>query len=107
MRETCCIVTTTADDEEFAQSLAQSVIQKQLAACVQIIPGITSYYKWQGKLEKSQELLLQFKTTKKCSVELMGFLKSSHTYDTPEILMFEIGDLDKNYEKWLKQAVRQ
>ncbi|MBC8376342.1 MAG: divalent-cation tolerance protein CutA [FCB group bacterium] len=105
MSESCCIVTTTIDNAKIASTLAKGVLAKHLAACAQIIPGVTSHYEWQGQLEASQELLLQFKTTEKCARKLMEYIKKAHTYDTPEITMIRIGEIDSDYEKWLKMAV--
>ncbi len=107
MRESCCLVTTTVDKASLANSLAEDAIKEHLAACVQIIPNITSYYYWRGQLEKSQELLLQFKTTEKRAQLLMEYLKKSHSYDTPEIIMLRTGDIDPDYEKWIEMAVNQ
>ena len=105
MRESYCIVTTTVDSEKIADSLAGDAIKQNLAACVQIIPGIVSHYKWQGQLDKTQELLLQFKTTENCVQKLMKYIKISHTYDTPEIIMVRIGEIDPGYGKWIESAV--
>jgi len=107
MNESCCIVTTTIDNAKIANTLAKGVIVEHLAACVQIIPGITSYYEWLGELEKSQELFLQFKTTEKRVAKLMQYIKRSHNYDTPEIIMTRIAEIDPEYKKWLETAVDQ
>ena len=107
MIKSCCMVTTTVDNSTFANSLAEDVIKAHLAACVQIIPGVTSYYIWLGQLEKSQEMILQFKTTEKRAEMLMHHIKKSHSYETPEIIMLRIEKLDPDYEKWVNMAVDQ
>ena len=105
--ESFCVVTTTIDDVKIARALAESVIEAHLSACVQIIPGVTSYFQWQDKIEMSQELLLQFKTTEQCAEKLMQYIKKSHSYDTPEIIMTKIDGVDLNYQKWVETAVNQ
>ncbi len=107
MSESCCIITTTVESDGEASTIAKLAISKQLAACVQIIPGITSYYEWQGQIEKSQELMLQFKTTRACSKKLMSHIKASHRYETPEIIMTRIGDVDPDYQKWLETVTNK
>ncbi|NQV43137.1 MAG: divalent-cation tolerance protein CutA [Candidatus Marinimicrobia bacterium] len=107
MKEAYCMVTTTVDSEIIANTISQGAIAEKLAACVQMIPGVISHYEWHGKLEKTQELLLQFKTTENLVENLMQYIKSSHTYDTPEIIMIKIGDIDPDYGKWLYMAVNK
>ena len=107
MSQSCCIVTTTIDDANIASTLARGVISKHLAACVQIIPDVSSYYEWHGQLEKAQELILQFKTTQKRAGVLMQYIKTNHSYDIPEIITTRIDKVDPEYEKWIEMAVIQ
>lgn len=100
-----CIITTTTRDAKEADRLAQISTEAGLAACVQVIPGIRSYYLWQGKFEKSEEYLLQFKTLRKHVDELMAFISREHTYDTPEIIVTSIEKMDKNYANWLHSVL--
>ncbi len=107
MKEACCLITITVDKMENAEKLARSVMEASLAACVQIIPNIKSYYWWHGKLERASELMVQFKTTMVLAESLMKYIKENHTYDTPEIFLLKIDNIDPQYEKWLRASVDQ
>lgn len=96
------VVITTAPDEETAARLAQALVRDKLAACVQVFPGITSHYRWEGKLEESSELLLLVKTTRERLDELTARIESLHPYDVPEVVALEaVGGLEK-YLSWVE-----
>lgn len=107
MNHAYCVITTTVDQLAIAEKISESVIQRGLAACVQIIPEVTSYYRWQGKVEKAQEYLLQFKTQQSLSDELMTYIKTVHAYEVPEIISTRIDKIDPGYEKWLTMATNK
>lgn len=107
MKDTCCVISTSTDSATEAESLAMASVDLRLAACAQIIPEITSYYEWQGKIEVTSEYLIQFKTTKNKSSALMRHLQKVHSYDTPEIISISIEDIDPPYEKWIKTVLEQ
>jgi len=97
------IVFTTVDQEELAHTLAQEIVQRKLAACVQIIRGISSYYVWQGEVQHVQECLLQIKTLRKNYSALQTFLTTHHSYEVPEIIAVSAADVAENYGCWLKK----
>lgn len=80
------IIYTTLSDLETAEKLAAQAIQEKLAACVNIIPKITSIYLWENKIEKSAECILLFKTTVTNKNKLMAWLEKTHPYETPAII---------------------
>jgi len=96
-------VHTTIDSREAAQRIAETVVAKRLAACVQISGPITSVYWWQGKIEHAQEWTCTAKTQKKLYRELETAIKEVHTYDVPEILATEIVEGIRSYEDWITQ----
>jgi len=98
------IISTTTDNDELARQMAKVSIEKGFAACAQIIPNVTSIYTWQGKLESSTEIIIQFKTRSNLARKLMDMIKTQHNYDTPEIIEIRIEKLDSDYEKWLIAA---
>jgi len=75
-----------------ARKLAGIVLDERLAACVQIVPGVESWYRWQGKVERAQEWLLLFKTTQACWPALRDRLAELHPYEVPEILALDVRD---------------
>lgn len=99
------ILITTTDKKEEAEKIANECLEKKLAACAQMFE-INSQYWWNGKIEHSKEYRIEFKTTKNKSRELKKFIKSIHSYQTPEILNIPVVGGDKNYLKWLKNSLK-
>lgn len=80
----------TTNTMESATSLASGLVQNELAACVNIIPGVTSVYKWEGKINQDQELILMVKTRQELVDEVTKWVKSNHPYDCPEVISLPI-----------------
>ena len=99
--ELIVFVTCPAD---LSQQLARTVVEEHLAACVNIIPGITSVYFWQDKLCQESEDLLIIKSNESSWHQLASRIKELHTYDTPEIVSVSIRDGFEPYLQWLNQA---
>ncbi len=92
---------TTVPDSVSGQRLARSLVEKRLAACVQILPQMTSVYFWEGKVEEEGEYLLLIKTLAEKQNEIEAFISSEHSYDTPEIVTFEADRVSEKYSDWL------
>ena len=92
----------TTDTKKLAIRMAARIVQEKLAACVNIIDGIRSIYRWKGKIEKTKESLLIIKTRKNLTKDLIVLIKKLHTYTTPEIIFFEIDNGEKNYLNWIR-----
>jgi periplasmic divalent cation tolerance protein len=95
----------TAANREEAARLAQLLVEKRLAACVQILPEIESVYRWQGKVERQPEVLLIAKTTAARFEELEKEVIAIHSYETPEIVAFPLTAVSKPYLEWLNTNV--
>lgn len=106
MSEALVVLTTTGKFEE-AERLAQLIVESELAACVQVLPAITSIYRWEGKVEKSSESLLLIKTTRAAYPALEKLIIEHHSYQTPEILSLTVENGLKDYLDWLKASVRK
>ena len=102
-----CVVLTAVRDVRVGSVLAQSLVSKKLAACVTVLPGAVSYYRWKGKREKSREALLLIKTTRKHWSALEVFLKEHHPYQLPEILMLPASKGSKEYVSWLNRSLKK
>jgi len=99
------VVFMTAANGEEAARLADMLVGSHLAACVQILPEIESVYRWQGKIERQQEILLLAKSTRDKFDELEREVRALHSYETPEIVAVSLTDVSKPYLKWLIQSV--
>ncbi len=97
------IVITTVDDENIAENLANKVIEKKLAACVQIIP-IKSVYRWKGNVERAKEYLCIIKTRKDLYDLLEKEIKESHPYEVPEIIAVPISSGLREYLAWIEDS---
>lgn len=99
MRE-CIQVTTTVETQEDADNLTRLVLQKRLAACVQVSSCCSSYH-WQGVIEQENELKLVMKSHLKLYPELEKLILANHPYDTPEILATPVQFCNSDYLDWM------
>lgn len=99
------LVTTTVDKEEVAQAIAKLVLEKRLAACVQILPPITSLYWWQGEIASDTEYLISMKSDRKLFNLLNDTIGAVHSYEVPEIIATEIVEIDNDYAAWMKKEL--
>ena len=99
MRE--IIVMNTADNMDLASKIARSLVEGGAAACVNIVPGVRSIYRWQGKLCDEGELLLIIKTTEERFEDVRTKIRSLHSYELPEIVAIPIAAGDEEYLRWL------
>lgn len=100
-------VTTTVSNKEEAEKISQTVIEKRLSGCVQIIGPITSTYWWKQKIETSEEWLCIMKSRADLYQELESAIKQVHSYDVPEILATKIAKGSKNYLRWLEKELKK
>jgi len=98
------IVLVTAPDLKTARRLARAALDARLIACANLIPRIESHYRWQGKIERSAEVLLVLKTTKARVAKLEKLIVSAHPYDTPEFLVLPLHGGNRRYLDWLGAA---
>lgn len=100
------VVYTTIDSIETARKLACNVIELEIAACVNIVPGSLSIYSWEGKIEESKECFLLFKTSKTKAAKLKKWLIENHPYTTPAILDGEAG-VNSNFFDFVEEVVKE
>ena len=99
------IVLTTAGSETEARKMAQTLVERRLAACVNIIPRIQSVYRWEGKVGETEECLLLIKTVKAREDQVRTAIRELHTYDLPECIAIPIESGSGEYLKWLSDSV--
>ncbi len=95
-------VLSACESEEQALRIARRLIERHLAACVNIVPGLTSVYRWKGAIEESREWLLIIKTRRELFGVLRSELEREHSYEVPEILALPIVDGAEAYLRWLE-----
>ena len=100
------IVLTTAGSQQEAQKIAEALVEHRLAACVNIISGIHSVYRWQGKVEQADEWLLLIKTTESASAPLRDAITKLHSYEVPECIVLSIEDGTPAYLDWIGDSVK-
>jgi periplasmic divalent cation tolerance protein len=100
-------VLVTAPDIKVARHLARAALRLRLAACANLIPRIESHYWWQGKMEKSAEVLILFKTRAFHLAKLEKLILKEHPYDTPEFVAMELTGGNERYLDWLARETGQ
>ncbi len=100
------VVLTTIDDAEKAYALAAALVEESKAACVNIIPNVTSVYKWEGKVQTDNELLLVIKVTQEGVDGLADRIKELHPYDVPEVVSLPVEKGNPAYLEWVHDSVR-
>lgn len=99
------IILVTAPDIKTARKLAKAALEAKLVACANLIPKVESHYWWQGKLEKSAEVLIVFKSTEVKLKALEKTILANHPYDTPEFVVLQITAGNERYLDWVTGAV--
>ena len=95
------IIKTSSDNQTNLEEISKTLLSKKLAACINLIPNCTSYFNWEGKLNKNKESLLLIKTTKKNENAIFNIIGKMHTYKTPEIISLSVDNVASDYSKWL------
>ena len=99
------VILCTCPDEATASQLAGGLVGEQLAACVNILPGIRSIYHWQGKISDDAEVLMVIKSLTSRFEELESWLLNHHPYDIPEIVALPVSRVSAEYRAWIKSVV--
>jgi len=100
------IVLSTAGSEDEARKIAHHLVERQLAACVNIVPRIESIYSWQGKVESSAEWLLLIKTTAERFPAVRDAIRELHSYELPECIAISVEDGSAEYLQWIEDSLK-
>lgn len=98
------VVLTTAGSEESARRLASALVERRLAACVNVVPGIASVYRWEGKVHTDDECLLIVKTRAERVAEVEATIRERHDYDLPEVLVLPVSGGSTAYLSWVEES---
>lgn len=99
------IVLTTVPDADDGERLAEQLIGERLAACVQILPKMTSVYFWEGEVRTEPEHLLLIKTLDSKFDELAEFIRANHSYTVPEVVAVRVESVSEEYLEWMRASV--
>ena len=99
------VVLCTAGSEADASRIAETLVERRLAACVNVVPGISSTYRWKGAVQTDREWLLLVKTRRDRFEEVRAAIREVHSYELPEIVMLEITGGDASYLAWIDESV--
>lgn len=99
------LILSTVGNEDDAVRVAKILVQERLAACVNLVPGLRSIYRWQGAVSDEEEILLLMKTTRERVDGLRDRLHELHPYEVPEFVVVEIASLGEKYGDWLRGSV--
>ena len=98
------LVLSTIDSTKTAENIAHRIVEERLAACVNIIPDITSVHKWEGELEHTMESLLVIKSTQECLPRLIDRIKELHPYELPEVIALPGEGGHPAYLNWIASS---
>ncbi|PYT30144.1 MAG: divalent-cation tolerance protein CutA [Acidobacteria bacterium] len=96
------VVLSTASSVAEAETIARRLVEERLAACVNVVTGVRSFYRWKGKIEDSSEWLLVIKSSRGRFEELRAALEKLHSYDVPEVIALPVVEGTKNYLNWME-----
>lgn len=98
------IILCTVPNEESARQIAQTLVEEHLAACVSIVPGLRSIYRWQGHICDDPELLLLIKTRQERFARILRRLQEIHPYEVPEVQALAVSESAPSFREWLLGA---
>ena len=101
------IIKTTTDSHKAMKLIANTLLNKKLAACINMIPRMRSKYVVDGRITESREVILLIKTTEKLENKVYKTIKDLHNYEIPEISTIKTSKVDEDYENWLKDFVEK
>ncbi|HML18106.1 MAG TPA: divalent-cation tolerance protein CutA [Bryobacteraceae bacterium] len=101
------VVLTTCDSEQQAEEIARELVQQRLAACVNIVAGARSIYRWKDQIEESREFLLLIKSRRDLVGGLRAAIEKLHSYEVPEVLALAVIDGAPNYLAWLDLELKK
>jgi periplasmic divalent cation tolerance protein len=100
------LVLTTAGSKEEARKIGRALVERLLAACVNIVPHVGSIYRWEGEIEEAEEFMLIAKTTRSAFTRVRDAIRELHSYDLPECICVPIEEGSVEYLSWIGQSVK-
>jgi len=100
------VVFVTAGNSDEAAAIARSLVEKRLAACVNVLPGVASWYWWEEKVTEDREVLLMIKTSRDRFDDLEKEVLRQHSYAVPEVIALPVVEGSKNYLNWIEESLK-
>jgi periplasmic divalent cation tolerance protein len=100
------LMISTAGSAKEARKIARNLVEGRLAACVNVIPGVASFFRWKGRLCQEKEALILVKTVNTRVKKIIDKIKEIHSYEVPEIIFFRAVKGEKKYLKWVERMVK-
>jgi len=100
------VVMTSCAGEAEAEKLARALVESRLAACVNLVRGARSIYRWKGEIESAEEVLLVIKTSRECFADLREAVEKLHPYEVPELIALPVVAGAESYLAWLDASLR-
>lgn len=97
------VVLVTVSSEEEGLKVARSLVERRLAACVNVVPGVRSIYRWKGAVQDERELLLVAKTREELLPRVVAAVKELHSYTVPEVIALPVLSGNESYLAWVKE----
>jgi periplasmic divalent cation tolerance protein len=101
------VLFSTVESNQQAERIASKVVAEHLAACVNILPGVSSFYRWKGEIQQTQESLLILKTPTDRVRDLMDRVKELHPYEVPEIISISVEEGYQPYLNWIQAETKR
>ena len=104
--EHAVLVYTTWPSIVEAEEAGRAIVEKRLAACVNILPGMVSHYWWEGKIERAEEVVMFIKTRAALAEPVRQAVKGLHSYETPAIMVLPVESVDADYHRWIVEETK-
>jgi periplasmic divalent cation tolerance protein len=105
--ERAVLVYTTWPSIVEAERAGRTIVERRLAACVNILPGMISHYWWEGKIERAEEVVMFIKTRAAMAEQVRNAVKEAHTYNTPAFMVLPVDNVDVDYHAWITRETSQ
>ncbi len=102
--KTLVIISTAGSDKE-GQKIGRRLVESRLAACVNVIPKVKSFFYWEGKVHREQEVILVIKTRQEQFKKIINEIYKIHSYEVPEILSLRVDGGEEKYLRWIKENI--
>src|SRR5262245_33830434 len=99
------VVISTAGSEDEARRIASTLVERRLAACVNVLPRIHSVYRWKGEIERAEEWMLVVKTRRDRFDEVASAIREVHSYELPEVVLLDVAGGDARYLAWIDSCL--
>ena len=99
--ERAVLVYTTWPSIVEAEEAGRAIVERRLAACINILPGIVSHYWWEGQIERAEEVVMIFKTRASLAEAVNAAVKERHSYSTPSVMILPVENVDEVYRAWI------